>query len=73
MISVLRRSSISVSATHNFLGHVTLNDNLVESLRVPGHTCTRGELLGKEFGGLLQVDSEGIEPVDRGDMFALVS
>jgi hypothetical protein len=41
-----------------------LNDDLVESLRVPRDACTSGELLGKEFGGLLEVNAKGIQTVN---------
>jgi hypothetical protein len=41
----------------NLIGHVPLHDDLVEALRVLGNRGTSGELLGKQFGGFLEVDT----------------
>lgn len=59
--------------THHFFGNITLNDNLIETLRVLAHTRTSGELLRKEFSGLFQVNSECVKTVDGGDVLSLVS
>jgi hypothetical protein len=68
-----RLSEVTKKNTDDLFPNISLNDNLIQPLRVLTDTRTRGETIGKELGRLFQVDREGFESVDGGKGFTFRS
>jgi len=67
------RSNVCHGNTHNFLPNITLNDNLVLTLRILADTRASSEPLSKEFGGLFQIDAKCFQVVNACEGFPFSS
>jgi hypothetical protein len=59
-----------VDGTYNIVSHVSLDDNLVLSLRIFGDTTTRCELACELLGCLFEIYTEEFETMNMGLMFS---